>query len=153
FIRKPPIARILDVQASIEPDELVARINSFNQIKTLACQTDLEVTVYLKEKDNATQYPAGSAALRLERPENIRLLVNAPIAGNKVADMTSDGQKFRLAVYYPKDKSGYFFGTNSLHPTMTEEQIKENKDQRLREAGTLVNMRPQHITEAFLIDP
>ncbi|MBI3654675.1 MAG: hypothetical protein HY231_26890 [Acidobacteria bacterium] len=142
----------LAVKPPVSMEELVRRINSFQEIKTFGSQGSIVVRNYFTgEKDKADQLPGANFVIRLMRPENIRLQVKAPVIGNQVADMVSDGKMFRLAIYYPDDKRQFIYGSNleDLHRM----ERSDLKDPTLIKAGGLLNMRPQHITDAFLIKP
>ena len=74
--------------------------------------------------------------------------------GAQVADMVSDGHSYKLAIYRPSENRRFFFGTNLREiEHMDATDIREQKDKRLSEAGGLLNLRPQHITDSFLIKP
>lgn len=80
--------------------------------------------------------------------------VSFPLPGysKEIADMVSDGQSFRLALYYPDDKRRFIKGSNLKHlERLDAEELSEKKDPDIKAAGGLVNMRPQHFTESFLI--
>lgn len=136
-------------------EELIARIDSYGRVDTFSAQAGFLVRNYFTGKGNkAEEFPEANGAIRFRRPENIRMLVTAPIVNTKVADMASDGQSFRLAIYYPKDKRQFVHGSNLGDlDRMTTDELKNTKDPRLAEAGGLINMRPQHVTDAFLIKP
>jgi hypothetical protein len=98
----------------------------------------------------AEEFPEATGLIRFQRPENTRMRVT--FLGKKVADMVSDGERFRLAVYYPNDKRRFVYGSNITEfEPMNIERLKEVKDPQLSQAGGLVNMRPQHITNSFLV--
>jgi hypothetical protein len=134
-------------------DELINRVNAFSQIQTFAAQATVTVRNYFTGKDTtADQFPAATGLVRFKRPENTRMRVT--FISYDVADMVSDGQKFKLAVYRPVDKRRFIYGSNlSDIERMNAEAIKDAKDSQLKKAGGLVNMRPQHITDSFLIKP
>src|SRR5262249_17316913 len=68
--------------------------------------------------------------------------------------MVSDGHSFKLAMFRPQDKRRFIYGSNLTDiERMNAAEIKETKDPQLTKAGGLVNMRPQHITDSFLIKP
>jgi hypothetical protein len=153
-IRREPVPEKLPVNGDPAPiEKLVERINSYKDLTTLAAQ----VEIYVRDtSDNTTAkvFPGANGAIRVRRPQNILVHVTAPILNSNIADLTSDGEQFRLAIYYPKDSRMFIHGSNlkELHK-MTAEKIKVTKDPRLRDAGTLANIRPQHITDAFIIKP
>ncbi|HKV39576.1 MAG TPA: hypothetical protein VJX67_10210 [Blastocatellia bacterium] len=154
-IRKVRVPEHLAVQPALSIDQLVSRINSYQQIDSFSAQVEVSVRdYYTKENGTAKDFPSANGALRLARPEKIRMLITAPIINSNVADMTSDGNKFSVAIYYPKDSRTFVHGTNPKRLRhLGEEEIKEAKDSRLRDAGALANIRPQHITDAFIIKP
>jgi undecaprenyl-diphosphatase len=80
--------------------------------------------------------------------------MNVTFIGAKVAEMVSDGQRFKLAMYRPQDKRRFIYGSNLTDiERMNATEIKQTNDPQLTKAGGLVNMRPQHITDSFLIKP
>jgi hypothetical protein len=68
--------------------------------------------------------------------------------------MVSDGHQFRLALFKPNAKRRFIYGSNLADiERMNAADIRGTKDPELTKAGGLVNMRPQHITDSFLIKP
>lgn len=144
---------MLPVNPAVSTDELVNRIKAYGEVRTFSAQTGVLVRNYFTGVGTkADEYPEANGQIRLQRPENIRVLVKAPVINSQVADMVSDGEKFRLALFLPTDKKKFIFGSSLKEfERMGAEEIKEAKHPELAEAGGLVNMRPQHITDAFLI--
>lgn len=155
-VRKVNVNELLPVKTAVSTDELIKRINSYSKIETFAAQADVTVWNYFTgEGTTAEEFPSASGLVRFKRPENtlMRVTFNA-IASYKVADMVSDGKKFKLAVYRPVEKRRFVYGSNLAEvERMNAEEIKEVRDSQLKKAGGLVNMRPQHITDSFLIKP
>ncbi|MEW6128312.1 MAG: hypothetical protein AB1757_14835 [Acidobacteriota bacterium] len=151
-IKRITVPETLPTNEPVEVAELVNRINAFNQIDTLAAQGGIKVTNYFTDKENkADELPGGDQLIRFKKPENILLKVKAPIIGKQVADMATDGKKFSLAIFYPGSKRQFIYGTNPKQ--FKKMTAKDLTDPRLKEAGGLVNMRPQHITDAFKMLP
>lgn len=153
-IRNVKLSERLPVNAPLTTDQLIARINAYSEIKTFSAQVENVVVrnYFTGDKTKAEEFPAASGLLRFQRPENTRMRVTG--FGKKVADMVSDGQKFRLAIFYPSDKRRFITGSNLKDiERMNNAEIHEQKDAQLARAGGLVNMRPQHITDSFLIKP
>jgi hypothetical protein len=69
-----------------------------------------------------------------------------------VADMVSDGVKFRLAVYWPDNHKQFLLGSNAGRYRRVVADTTST-DPAVRRAGTLANMRPQHLSAAFLVQP
>jgi hypothetical protein len=151
-IKHVTVAELLPVNAPVSVDELVKKINSFSDINTLGVQGTIYVRNYFTGKDGkADEFPGANYLIRLMRPESIRMQVKAPVISTRVADMVSDGKMFRLAVYYPDDKKQFIYGSNLNEVRRMERG--ELKDPTLVKAGGLLNMRPQHFTDAFLVKP
>ncbi len=152
-VRNVSIAEALPLQKELSREELVQRINAYAEVQTFSAQTDIYVRNYFTGKNNkAHLYPEAGAALRLKRPESI--LMRVSFYGPKIADMVTDGHRFFIAIYKPEDKRQFIYGTNLKSiEHMDNEELKGAQDPRLQEAGGLVNMRPQHVVDAFLIKP
>lgn len=152
-IRRVSVPEALGVNPPVATEELINRVNSFAAIKTFSAQAGVQVINYFTEKNTkADIFPEANGQVRFQRPENIRMRVTAPVINSQVADMVSDCQQFRLAIHYPRDKQQFLFGSNlSQLERMAADEIKNAKDPQLTQAGGLLNMRPQHITDAFLI--
>jgi hypothetical protein len=154
-VRKVTVAEVLPIQDPVTTEELVNRINSYSEVKTFSAQAGVLVRNYFTGVGTkAEEFPEGNGAIRLQRPENIRMQVKAPVISSRVADMVSDGRQFRLAIYYPTDKRRFVHGSNlSDLDHLDVNELKDMKDPEIARAGGLVNMRPQHVTDAFLIKP
>ncbi len=153
-VKKVSINELLPVQAPLTMNDLVNRINVHSEINTFSAQAEnVIVRNYFTGIDTkAEQFPAAAGLIRFQRPENTFLRVTFLSA--KVADMASDGHQFSLAIFRPSDKRRFIYGSNLKDvERMNAEQLQGKKDERLKEAGGLVNMRPQHITDSFLIKP
>ncbi len=153
-IRRVKEPELLHVNDPIPTKTLVGRINSYSDVETFSAQSSIYVKAFFGASD-AAEYPAGNLSIRLQRPDRIRMLVTAPAPLTRsIADMTSDGKQFRLAIYYPTDKRAFIYGSNlGDYKRMNEKELKDSADARLRNAGALANIRPQHVTDAFLVRP
>ena len=152
-VRRVRVNELLPVNDSVSTEELIKRINSQSETQTFAAQADVIVRNYFTgEGAQADEFPAANGLIRFKRPENTRM--NVTFIGAKVAEMVSDGQKFRLAVFRPEEKRRFVYGSNLTDiDRMNVQEIKRTNDAQLAKAGGLVNMRPQHITDSFLIKP
>ena len=114
------------------------------------------------ESGIAEKYRTAEGTLFLQRPGQIYLKIQAPFVGTNIAEMTSDGERFRVAVLQGDEKYRRFVrGTNNaIYPRLatdgagSNERGKNDKamsEQRARSA--LANLRPQHLTDALLIRP
>lgn len=153
-IRRVKEPELLHANEPLVTGTLVDRINSYAHLTSFSGQASIEVKVYFATSAS-DKYPAGNLLISLQRPEKIRMVVTAPAPLTRdIADMTSDGSQFRLAVYYPTEKRAFIHGSNlGDYKRINEQDLKEASDPRLKNAGALANIRPQHVTEAFLIRP
>jgi hypothetical protein len=153
-VRRVPVNELLPpVDPPLSTDVLVDRINSYGKIQTFSAEVYIQFLNYFTgEGTKADKYPQTDGSIRFKRPEHT--LMRVRFYGKKLSDMVSDGQNFKLAVYWPNDKRRFIFGSNLKElERMDVEELKRAKDKRLSQAGGLVNMRPQHITDSFLIKP
>ena len=153
-VKKVKVNELLPVNQPVPLDDLVARINAYSEINTLAMQVENVVVrnYFTGKKTEAEQFPAAAGLLRFKRPENTFMRVT--FIGKKIADMASDGQQFQLAIFYPDDKRHFIHGSNLKDiDRMNAQEVQQNKDSEISRAGGLINMRPQHITDAVLIKP
>jgi hypothetical protein len=152
-IHKVNVNELLAAGPPLQTDELINRINAYSRIQSFSAQADVTVWNYFTgEGAKADEFPEATGLIRFKRPENTRMRVT--FVGFNVADMVSDGQKFKLAIYRPQEKRRFIYGSNLTDiERMDAQEIREVKDPQLTKAGGLVNMRPQHITDSFLIKP
>jgi len=153
FVHRVSVNELLPVKEQLSTDQLINRINAYSEIRTFSAQSDVTVWNYFTgEKEKADEFPQATGLIRFKRPEDTRM--NVTFIGAKVAEMVSNGQKFKLAMYRPQDKRRFIYGSNLTDiERMNATEIKQTKDPQLTKAGGLVNMRPQHITDSFLIKP
>ena len=151
------VSRTVDVVPFLAPtesatlDQLVAHINEWRKIDSLVLRVDLQFqTVEKAEEGEGRQYLTAQGRLLLERPSRIRLNIEAPILSANIAEMASDGERFQLLIY-PPDYRALIEGRNEA--SYGEEVKKLNQDPELKKAGPIVNIRPQHFTDAFLLSP
>jgi len=152
-VHRVSVNELLPVNDPLTTEQLIDRINAYSQIQTFSAQTDVTVWNYFTgEGSKADEFPSATGLIRFKRPEDTRMKVT--FIGADVADMASDGQKFKLKILRPQDKRRFIYGSNLGDiERMNLNEIKETKDPQLTKAGGLVNMRPQHITDSFLIKP
>lgn len=152
-VHRVSVNELLPVNAPIQTDELISRINAYSRIQTFSAQADVTVWNYFTgEGAKADEFPIATGLIRFKRPEDTRMKVTFLSAD--VADMVSDGQKFKLKILRPLDKRRFIYGHNLGDiERMNAAEIQETRDPQLTKAGGLVNMRPQHITDSFLIKP
>jgi hypothetical protein len=114
-------------------EELLEKYNQFAEgVKTVNATVELRPTAGSKYSGVIEEYHEVKAFLLAKRPEEIRMIGQAPVIGKTIFDMTSDAQTFR--VWIPS-KNKFLEGSVALERT-SEKPIE--------------NLRPQHLLDALL---
>lgn len=140
--------------------ELLNEVNRFAKVNSMRAKMDF------KFEDNsyaefglAEKYKSADSEIIIERPSKILLKVQIPLIKTDVVQMTSNGEKFRVAIL--EDDAGgknkaFVLGTNKADYTLLREQVnKADFDGKAMKQNikAFANMRPQHFTEAMLVRP
>lgn len=142
--------------------ELIDEVNRFARISSMRAKMDL------KFEDNsyaelgiAEKYRTADGEIIVERPAKILLKVQVPLIKTDVVQMTSDGERFRVAVL-EDGGSGKFrnfvLGTNSADYKLLQAEVNKadldgNGKEIKKNVNAFASMRPQHFTEAMLVRP
>jgi len=144
------------------PAELLEQVNRFARVNSMRAKMDL------KFEDNsyaelgiAEKYKTADGEVVVQRPGKILLKVSVPIIKTDVAQMTSDGEKFRVAVLEDGGSGKYkkfVSGTNnadysSLQAEVNRMDFEGNVKQLKQNVNAFSNLRPQHFTDAMLMRP
>jgi outer membrane lipoprotein-sorting protein len=115
------------------PEELLEKYNEMARgVKSVNSTVDLKPTAGSKYSGVIEEYHEVKAFLLAQRPEQIRMIGQAPIVGTTIFDMASDGQTFR--VYLPS-KTKFIVGSVAAERSSTK---------------PIENLRPQHLLDALL---
>ncbi len=138
-----------------------------NQVDYLAKMNSMRARMDLKFEDNSFAefgssdvYRSADGDIVVQRPASIRMKVEVPVLGTDVAQMTSDGKSFRVAILQDggsgKNKK-FVLGTNSADYSVLQDRVSEIvKDDQKRTRSSVnafANLRPQHFTDALLVQP
>ena len=142
--------------------ELLNEVNRFAKVNSLRAKMDL------KFEDNsyaelglAEKYRTADSEIIVERPSKILLKVQIPLIKTDVVQMTSNGEKFRVAIL-EDDQGGKFksfvLGTNKADYTLLQAEVDKagfngNGKEIKQKVNAFKDMRPQHFTEAMLVRP
>jgi len=114
-------------------EELLDKYNLYAQnIKTVTATVALKPTAGSKYSGVIEEYHEVKAFLLAARPENIRMIGQAPVIGTTVFDMASDGETFRVSV---PSKNKFLVG-------QVAGEFNSSKP--------IENLRPQHLLAALL---
>ncbi len=154
---RPTLLKVEDAT----PAQLLEQVNHFAKVNSMRAKMDL------KFEDNsyaelgiAEKYKTADGEVVVQRPANILLKVQVPIIKTDVAQMTSDGEKFRVAVLEDGGSGKYkkfVIGTNTADYSALQEEVQnmdlDNGKELKKNVNAFSNLRPQHFTDAMLMRP
>ena len=158
--RKVNVPPLLGPLAEASTTQLIAEINRIAAVRSIRGKVDIEFQdTSFAETGIAEKYRAAEGSVILQRPGQVYLTINGPFAID-IAQMTSDGEHFRVAVLQGNEKYKRFVrGTNNaVYPTLETDDKEAGGDQKKRMSeqravSALSNLRPQHLTDALLVRP
>jgi hypothetical protein len=143
--------------------QLVAEVNRLAAVKSIRGKVDIQFEdTSFADVGIAEKYRQADGTITLQRPGKVYLIIQVPFIATDIAQMTSDGESFRVAVLQGDEKYRRFVkGTNNaiyekleLNGGGSETVKTKKKVMSGKETVTaLSNLRPQHLTEAFMISP
>ena len=142
--------------------DLVAAINKLVSARSIRGKVDIQFEdTSFATSGLAEKYRTAGGSITLQRPASIYLVIEAPVVAADIAQMTSDGEHFRIAILKGDEKYQRFVkGTNSAVYSKldgaSEQSTNPSKGKRDTESQAvkaLSNLRPQHLTDALLIRP
>ena len=145
--------------AEANKDRLIREVNRLSTVKSIHGKVDIQFEdTSFASSGIADQYRLVDGTITLERPGKIYLVIQFTFVD--IAQMASDGEHFRVAVLKGDEKYRRFVkGTNSAvyerldtdanHATAKNDKQKTEK----QTVSALSNLRPQHLTDAFMIRP
>jgi len=126
-IKQRPVAQDATREELLDRYNLVA-----HNTKTLNATVELKPTAGSKYSGVIDEYHEVKAFLLAARPDQIRMIGQAPVVGTTVFDMASDGETFR--VFIPS-KHKFLVGTVAMEKNSSK---------------PIENLRPHHLLDALL---
>jgi hypothetical protein len=141
--------------------ELMSEVNRFASVKSMRAKMDL------KFEDNSFAqfgskevYRSADGEVVVQRPASIYLKVQVPVIKSDVAQMTSDGEKFRVAILQDGGSGKYkkfVIGTNNADYSKLQQDLNSSNavtsGEMKQNVNAFANLRPQHFTDAMLVRP
>lgn len=156
--RKITVPQLLTPLADANKDRLIQEVNRLSTVKSIHGKVDIQFEdTSFASSGVADQYRLVDGTVTLQRPGKIYLVIQLLFVD--IAQMASDGERFSVAVLKGDDKYRRFVkGTNSaIYPKLdTNGNTPAGNNQKQKETETvsaLSNLRPQHLTDAFMIRP
>jgi len=154
------VAQRLTPVKKASKDYLIQEINRLSTVTSLHGNVDIQFEdTSFATSGIADQYRLVDGTLTLQRPSKIYLIIQ--FAFVDIAQMASDGEHFSVAVLKGDDKYRRFVkGTNAavyqkLDTDDESDKANQNEKQKTEKktVSALSNLRPQHLTDAFMIRP
>lgn len=147
--------------------EEASRADLMKEVDRFARVGSMQAKMYLKFEDNSFAefgnkevYRSADGEIVVQRPASIRMKVQVPVIKSDVAQMTSDGSTFRVAILQDGGSGKYkkfVKGTNSADYTKLQKDLNKkdlDNGQAIKESvNAFANLRPQHFTDAMLVRP
>jgi hypothetical protein len=165
-VHKPvAVEKLLTPLKDADSAQLIRVVNNLTAARSLHGKVDIQFEdTSFATSGIAEKYQTADGSITLQRPAKVYLQVQAPLGLAEIAQMTSDGDHFRIAVLKGDEKYRRFvIGTNNaFYPKLdvdgnsnsTTNQNKKSKTASEAQAvSALSNLRPQHLTDALLIRP
>src|SRR5215204_4963309 len=137
--------------------QLVEEVNRFASVKSMRAKMDL------KFEDNSFAqfgskevYRSADGEVVVQRPASIYMKVQVPVIKSDVAQMTSDGEKFRVAILQDGGDGRYkkfVIGTNDADYSKLQKNLDQDNGGNLavQTVNAFAELRPQHFTDAMLV--
>jgi hypothetical protein len=161
--KKVQVPQLLTPLAQADTARLISEVNRLAAVQSLRGKVDIEFEdTSFAEVGLAEKYRQADGSVTLQRPGKIYLVISVPFIAKDIAQMTSNGETFRVAVLEGDQRYKRFVkGTNNASYEQLEMNggpaVTENKKRSaLSEKETvtaLSNLRPQHLTDALMISP
>ena len=161
--RQVTVPQLLTPLVEADTSRLVAEINRRAEVSSIGGKIDIQfLDTSFAECGVADRYRTADGTLRVQRPGQIYLLIEAPLVSLKIAELSSNGERFWAALYQGDEKYRRFvYGTNAASYEKLEDPGEgprcDGDGRRQREAmqratvSALSSLRPQHFTDALLV--
>jgi hypothetical protein len=148
----------------LKPDTAMAsdlknEVNRFARVNSMRAKMDLKFEDNsFAEFGSKEVYRRADGEVVVQRPGKILLKVQVPIIKSDVAQMTSDGETFRVAILQDGGSGKYkkfVKGTNNADYSRLQKNLNSAPaDGKGKESvNAFANLRPQHFTDAMLVRP
>ena len=157
--RKIAVPQLLTPLAQANKDRLLQEVNRLSTVKSIHGKVDIQFQdTSFASSGIADQYRLVDGTITLQRPGQIYLVIQFTFVD--IAQMASDGEHFSVAVLQGNERYKRFVkGTNNaVYPKLDTDgnhATSESNKQKTEKVtvSALSNLRPQHLTDAFMIRP
>jgi len=155
--RSVEVERLLTPLAEADTPQLIEMVNKLVGVRSVRGKVDIQFEdTSFATSGIAEKYRTADGEIVVERPGKVYLIVRAPFVASDIAQMTSDGEHFRIAIFQGEAKYKKFVrGTNAAVYAQlngnSEAPVKGKPNQEAQTVKALSNLRPQHLTDAVLV--
>lgn len=169
FSAKTVVAVPQPLTPLVEADmpRMFEEINRLSAVRSLNGRVDIQfLDTSYAECGLADKYRTADGRLVVQRPGQVYLIVQVPVVGTKVAEMSSTGERFWAAVYQGSEQYRRFVtGTNAAvyekvggssagtSPDCNAGGKRREEAMQRATVSALSSLRPQHLTDAALVPP
>jgi len=140
--------------------DLISAVNRLVGVRSIRGRVDIQFEdTSFATSGIADKYRTADGSITIERPGKVYLAIQGPLAID-IAQMTSDGEHFRIAILRGDEKYRRFVkGTNNaVYPKLDmdgapDASADKKATSEARTVNALSNLRPQHLTAALLVSP
>lgn len=136
------IPRLQTPLAEADFNQLIVQLKPFTELQSLRTT---RVALRFIEPLAEQRWRDAEAILVLQRPDKLRLIVQIPVTHSRVAEMVSEANRFKVAIYV--DKPSFLIGTNDADYSRWREKLGKDRQ------SALANARPFHFTQTLLMQP
>lgn len=154
------VEKLLTPLAEADTPQLIDMVNKLTSEKSIRAKVDIQFEdTSFATSGIAEKYRTADGTIIVARPGRVYLIVQLPLGIGDIAQMTSDGEHFRIAILKGEDKYKKFVrGTNAavyarLDGGNETSAAKGKEKTEVQTVKALSNLRPQHLTDAVLIRP
>jgi hypothetical protein len=159
--KKVQVPQLLTPLTEADTARLISEVNRPASLRSIRGKVDIEFEdTSFAEVGVAEKYRRADGSVTIQRPGQIYLVISVPFIAKDIAQMTSNGSTFRVAVLEGEEKYRRFVkGTNSANyeqldvdGTQANSQKQKKRPMNAKETvSALSNLRPQHLTEALMV--
>ncbi|MFZ1701179.1 MAG: hypothetical protein WBO10_15035 [Pyrinomonadaceae bacterium] len=165
IVKKASKTPVLLKTETAQQSELIGEVNRFARVGSMRAKMDLKFEDNsFAEFGNKEVYRSADGEVVVQRPGKILLKVQIPVIKSDVAQMTSDGEKFRVAILQDGSNGKYkkfVVGTNNADYSRLQKSLESapngngSSDAKAvkENVNAFANLRPQHFTDAILVRP
>jgi hypothetical protein len=139
------IPKLLTPLTDAKFDDLIKQLQPFTDVQSIS--TSQAYMLFTDAAASEKYRFEATLTLVQQRPDKIRMLINAGF-GTKIADMVSESNRFRVAVYYPSEYQQFLIGTNDADYSAWLSKLKPKEKE-----SALSSARPFHFAEALMMRP